>query len=101
MLLGLRLLIIACLLVGIIVCTMGMKTKNILYRGGFYFLIFLFMEEIYSLIAPPYIQRLIDQGIDNPGLLVKNSTVPPLILTAVALIIYLIYLLRGLKNSNS
>lgn len=59
------------------------------------------MEEIYSLIAPPYIQRLIDQGIDNPGLLIKNSTVPPLILTAVALIIYLIYLLRGLKNSNS
>ena len=80
---------------------MGMKTKNILYRGGFYFLIFLFMEEIYSLIAPPYIQRLIDQGIDNPGILVRNSTIPSLIFTAIALVVFLIYLFKGLNKSSN
>jgi len=101
MLLVLNVLIIACSLMGIIVCAKGMKTGNILYRGGFYFFIFLFVEKMYSLIVPSYVQRLIDKGIDNPGLLVRNSTIPPLLFTAVALIMFLIYCIKGFyKNTN-
>ena len=101
MLLGLRVLIIVCPLVGIVICAKGMKTKNILYKGGFYFFLLLFIEKVYSLIVPSYIQRLIDQGIDNPGILVRNSTIPSLIFTAIALVVFLIYLFKGLNKSSN
>jgi len=100
LLLGLKVLIIAFLLIGIIVCVKGMKTKNVLYKGGFYFFLLLFIEKVYSLIVPTFINRLIDQGIDNPGLWVRNSTIPPLIFTIVALVIFIIFLFKGL-NDNS
>ena len=102
MLLGLWILIIACSLIGIVVCVMGMKTKNILYRGGFYFFLLLFIERMYSLIVPRYILRLINQGIDNPGLWVNYSKIPPLIFTTIALVIFITFLFKGLKeNSNN
>ena len=101
MLLGLRVLIIAFFLIGIAVCAKGMKTKNILYRGGFYLLILLFINEVYSLILPSYIQKLIDKGIDSPGLLIRNSTIPPLLLTALALVVFLIYLFKGLNEGSN
>lgn len=101
MLVGLNILIIACSLIGIVVCAMGMKTKNILYKGGFYFFLLFFIERIYSLIVPRFITRLIEQGIESPGVLVRNSTVPPLIFTSVALVIFIIYLFKGLNKSSN
>ena len=101
MILGLRVLILVCSLIGIVVCRKGMKTKNILYRGSFYFFLLLLIEKVYSLIMPSYIEKLIDQGIDNPGLLVTNSTIPPLILTAVGLVVFLIYMFKGINKSSS
>ncbi len=101
MLLGLWVLIIACSLIGIVVCTMGMKTKNVLYRGGFYFFILLLIERVYSLIAPKIIQRLIEQGVDNPGLWVYYSGIPSLIFTSLGLVIFIIFLFKGLKQSSS
>jgi hypothetical protein len=98
--LGLNILIIACSLIGIVVCAMGTKTKNILYKGGVYFFLLFFIERIYSLIVPIFISRLIEQGIDKPGLLVRNSTILPLILMAVALVIFIIYLFKGLNESS-
>lgn len=100
MLVGLNILIIACSLIGIVVCAMGMKTKNILYKGGFYFFLLFFIERIYSIIVPRFITRLIEQGVDNPGVLVRNSTIPPLIFTSVALIIFIICLFKGLNKSS-
>lgn len=100
MLIGLRSLIIVCSLIGIVVCVIGMKSKNIIYKGGFYFFLLFFIGEIYSLIVPIFISRLIDQGIDNPSILVRNSTIPPLIFTASALVIFIIYLLQGLNKSS-
>ena len=99
MLIGLKILIIACSLIGIVVCAMGMKTKNILYKGGFYFFLLLFIEKVYSIIVPRFILRLIKQGIDNPGLLVNYSNIPPLILTAVALVIFIYFCLNDLKQT--
>jgi len=99
MLVGLKILIIACSLIGIVVCAMGMKTKDILYKGGFYFFLLFFIERIYSIIVPRFITRLIEQGVDNPGVLVRNSTIPPLILISVALIIFIICLFKGLNKS--
>jgi len=99
MLIGLKILIIACSLIGIVVCAMGMKTKNILYKGGFYFFLLLFIEKVYSIIVPRFILRLIKQGIDNPGLLVNYSNIPPLILTAVALVIFIYFCLKDLKQT--
>lgn len=101
MLLGLWVLIIACSLIGIVVCVTGMKTKNILYKGGFYFFLFLFIERMYSLIVPRIIQSLIEQGIDNPGLWVYYSSIPPLIFTAIALVIFIIFLFKGLNESSN
>ena len=101
MLVGLKILIIACSLIGIVVCAMGMKTNNILYKGGFYFFLLFFIERIYSLIVPRFITRVIEQGIDNPGVLVRNSTIPPLILTSLALVIFIIYLFKGLSKSSN
>lgn len=100
LIIGLNILIIACSLIGVVVCAMSMKTKNILYKGGFYFFLLFFIERIYSLIVPRFISRLIEQGIDNPGLLVRNSTIPPLIFMAVALVIFIIYLFKGLNESS-
>jgi len=100
MLIGLRILIVACSLLGIVVCAIGMKSKNIIYKGGFYFFLLFFIEEMYSLITPVFISRLIEQGIDNPGILVRNSTIPPLIFTALALVIFIIYLFQGLDKSS-
>lgn len=98
MLLGINILIIVCSLIGIIVCVKGMKTENVLYKGGFYFFVLFFIERIYSLIAPKFIKRLIDQGVDNPGLLVRNSTIPSLILTTIAIVIFIIFLFKGLNE---
>ena len=97
--LGLNILIIACSLIGIVVCAMGTKTKNILYKGGVYFFLIFYREDIF-LIVPIFISRLIEQGIDKPGLLVRNSTILPLILMAVALVIFIIYLFKGLNESS-
>lgn len=93
----LNILIIICSFVGIIVCVKGIK-KNILYRGGLYFFILLIIEKLYSLIVPIIIQRLVVQGIDNPGLWIKNLTIPPLLLMAIAVIILVIFLIRGLRE---
>lgn len=98
MILGLNILIIVCSLLGIIVCVQGMKTKNILYKGGFYFFVLFFIERVYSLIVPIYIQRIIDQGVDNPGLWVRNSIIPPLLFIATALIILITFLIRGINK---
>jgi len=100
LIIGLNIIIIACSLIGIVACAMGMKTKNILYKGGFYFFILFFVERIYSLIVPIFVSRLIEQGIDRPGLLVRNSTIPPLVLIAVALVISIIYLFKGFNKSS-
>jgi len=98
----LNFLIMVCSLIGIIVCVLGMKTKNILYKGGLFFFILLLIEKLYSLIVPIYIQRFIARGIDNPGLWVRNLAIPPLLLMAIAVIILLVFLFRGLrKNSNN
>jgi hypothetical protein len=97
---GLRILIIACSLIGIVVCAVGMK-KNILYKGGLYFFLLFFIESMYSLIVPGFISRLIEQRIDNPGLWVHILSIPPLIFTAVALVVFLIYLYKGLNNSSN
>lgn len=98
----LNILIITFYILGIIVCALGMKTKNILYKGGFYFFVLLLIENMYSLFVPYYIQKRIDQGVDNPGLLVRNSSIPPLIIIALAQIILITFLIKGLnKNSNS
>lgn len=77
-----------------------MKTKNVLYKGGLYFFLLSFIENIYSLIIPTFIQRLIDRGINNPGLWIRNLSVPPLLFTSTALVIFIIFLLKGL-NENS
>lgn len=98
MILGLNILIIACSLLGIIVCVKGVKTKNIIYRGGVYFFTILLIERVYSLIVPIYIQNLIDQGVDNPGLWVRNSAIPPLLFIAIALIILITFFIRGLNK---
>lgn len=79
---------------------MGMKTKNILYRGVFYFLVLFIIERIYSLIIPRYILRLIDKGVDNPGFWISISGIPPVVLMAIALIILIIYLFRGFRNNS-
>jgi hypothetical protein len=55
---------------------------------------------VYSLIVSSYIERLIDQGIDKPGLLIRYLNIPPLIFTAMALVVFLIYCLKGLYNSS-
>jgi len=100
-LIGLRILIIVCSLIGIAVCAMGMK-NNIFYKGGLYFFLLFFIESMYSLIVPGFISRLIEQRIDNPGHWVHILSIPPLIFTAAALVILLIYLCKGLnKNSNN
>lgn len=100
MLLGLKILIIISLLIGIIVCVKGMETKNVLYKGGLYFFLLSFIANIYSLIIPNLLQRLIDKGINNNGLWIRNLSIPPLLLTATALVIFIIFLLKGL-NENS
>lgn len=102
MLLVLNILIIICSLTGIILCVLGMKTKNILYKGGLFFFILLLIEKLYSLIVPIFIQRLLVHGVDNPGLWVRNLSIPPLLLMAIAVIILLLFLFRGLReNSNN
>jgi len=100
LIIGLNILIIACSLIGVVVCAMGMKTKNILYEGGFIFFLLFFAERIYSLVVPRFISMLIEQGIDNPGFLVRNSTIPPLILMAAALVIFITYLFKGINESS-
>jgi len=60
----------------------------------------LLIEKVYSLIVSSYIERLIDQGIDKPGLLIRYLNIPPLIFTAMALVVFLIYCLKGLYNSS-
>lgn len=97
---GLWILIFICSLIGIIVCVMGMKSKNVLYKGVFYFLVLFIIERIYSLIIPTYILRLIDKGVDNPGLWIRISEIPPVALMAIALIILILYLFRGLRNNS-
>lgn len=100
MLFVLNILIVVCSLIGIIVCAMGMKTKNILYKGGLFFFILFLIEKLYSLIIPIFIQRLIVHGIDNPGLWVRNLSIPPLLLMAIAVIILVIFLIRGLRENT-
>ncbi|MGF7142012.1 hypothetical protein HNQ56_000422 [Anaerotaenia torta] len=94
----LNILIIICSVIGIIVCAKGIK-KNILYRGGLYFFILLLIEKLYSLIVPIFIEKLIAHGIDNPGLWIRNLTIPPLLIMAIAIIILVIFLIRGLREN--
>jgi hypothetical protein len=102
MVLGLKILIIVSLLLGIIVCIRGMKKKKILYKGGFYFFLLSFFVNIYSLVIPRFIEKLIDKGVDNPGLWIRNSNIPPLLFTAISLVIFIVFLLKGLsENSNN
>lgn len=101
LLLYLNILIIACLLIGIVVCAMGMKTKNIVYKGGFYLFLLFFIQKIYSLIVPKFITRLIKRGTDNSGVLLRNLNIPPLIFTSAALVIFIIYLFKGLNKSSN
>jgi len=96
----LNFLIIICSLIGIIVCALGMKTKNILYKGGLFFFILLLIEKLYSLIVPIFIQRIIVYGVDNPGLWVRNLSIPPLLLMATAVIILLVFLFKGLRENS-
>lgn len=96
----LNILIITFYILGIIVCALGMKTKNIIYKGGLFFIVLMLIEKMYSLFVPNYIMRRIDQGVDNPGLLVRNLSIPPLIIISIALIILIVFLIKGL-NKNS
>lgn len=101
MLIGvLWILITVCIILGIIVCAVGMKTKNVLYKGGFYFFILIFLENIYSTVYPRYIQKIIDQGLDNPGLWLRNLTIPSKVLTVMAFIILIVYLFKGLNDKS-
>lgn len=97
----LNFLIMVCSLIGIIVCALGMKTKNILYKGGLFFFILLLIEKLYSLITPVLIQRIIVHGVDNPGLWVRNLSIPPLLLMATAIIILLVFLFKGLRENKA
>lgn len=97
----LNFLIMVCSLIGIIVCALGMKTKNILYKGGLFFFILLLIEKLYSLITPVFIQRIIGHGVDNPGLWVRNLSIPPLLLMATAIIILLVFLFKGLRENKA
>lgn len=66
----------------------------------FYFLVLFIIERIYSLIIPRYILRLIDKGVDNPDFWISISGIPPVALMAIALIILIIYLIRGFRNNS-
>ena len=101
LLLYLNILIIACLLIGIVVCAMGMKTKNIVYKGGFYLFLLFFIQKMYSLIVPICITKIIERETHNPGILLRNLNIPPLIFTSVALVIFIIYLFKGLNKSSN
>lgn len=99
MLLFLKILTTISLIIGIIVCIKGIQTKNILYKGGLSFFLLSFIANIYSLIIPTLLKRLIDKGIDDIGLWIMNLSIPPLIFTAIALIVFIIFLLKGLRES--
>ena len=102
MVLGLKVLMIISLLIGIITCIRGMKQKKILYKGIFYFLLLSLFADIYSLVIPRFIDKLIDKGVDNPGLWIMNLNIPPLLITAISIIVLIIFLIKGLnENSNN
>lgn len=104
MLLALKILIMLALIIGIIVCAIGMRRKNLLYKGGFFFFLLTFMAEIYSLIirslADSIVEKLMNKGANNIGFWIMNLNIPYLLLTAAALVIFIIFLLKGLDTNH-
>ncbi|MCM8901810.1 hypothetical protein KVG29_11365 [Caldicoprobacter algeriensis] len=94
------------LVVGILVCARGMKTRNVLYKGGFYFFLLSFVAHVYNLILRSsmgsIIQHIRDkgEGIQNISLWVMNLNIPSSLLTAAALIIFIVYLLKGVIENK-
>lgn len=101
MIFGLNIIIIVSLIIGTIVCIRGMKTKNVLYKGGFCFFLLSMISKIYSLIIPGFIDKLIENGVDNPGLWVRNLNIPSLLLQAASLVLFLIFLIMGLNYKSN
>lgn len=104
MLLALKIIIMFALLIGIIVCAIGMKRKNLLYKGGFFFFLLTFIAEVYSLIirslADSIVEKLMNKGANNIGFWIMNLNIPYLLLTAAALVIFIIFLLKGLDTNH-
>jgi hypothetical protein len=106
MLMFLTVLITISLVVGTLVCARGMRTRNVLYKGGFYFFLLSFVAHVYNLILRSsmgsIIQHLRDkgEGIQNISLWVMNLNIPSSLLTAAALIIFIVYLLKGFTEKD-
>jgi hypothetical protein len=99
-----QILVLISLLTGIIICGIGMKTKNILYKGGFFFFLLSFIASVYSLamrfVMNVIIQNLTDKGANNIGRWVANLNIPGTLFTAAGLVIFIIFLLRGLDQNR-
>lgn len=100
---GLMIIKISCYLLGALVCIRGMKTKNILYKGGLYFFTLMLMEKIYTIILQLNYDRIVQlfNKIElNIGYWIMLVTVPSSLLHIAAIAILVIYLIKGL-NANS
>mgnify|MGYP001009832066 FL=1 len=95
----LQILTLSFLLIGMIVCKKGMKSGNVVYKGGFYFFLFSFLSNLCSFVLGhsmnTIIQRLTDRGAQDIGVWVYRLSIPSSVLNVIGLIIFIVCLLAG------
>lgn len=100
---GLQLLTFMIYLAGMIICVIGMQSKKLLYKGGFFFFLFSLLSILYSTILrfsmDSIIQRLTDRGA-SIGLWLANLGIPAVLLNFIGLIILVACLLSGLFKTD-
>lgn len=100
----LELLTLVFLLMGMIVCLKGMKSENIVYKGGFFFFLFTILSKLYTFIVrysmDAIIEFLQEKSGQSIGYWVANLGIPASLLTAAGLIIFVVHLLMGLSTSE-
>ena len=98
----LELLTFIFLLVGMIVSLRGMKSENIIYKGGFFFFLFSLLSKLYTIIVrlsmDAILKFLQDKSEQSIGYWVANLGISASLLTAAGLIIFVVCLLRGLST---
>lgn len=99
---ALSLLITIALLAGTLICARGMRTGDLLYKGGFWFFLLSFLSRLYTWIRNPIMDRIIqnlaERGADGIGRWVVVSQIPSSLLDAAALIILAAFFLAGLND---
>ncbi|MGI6538374.1 MAG: hypothetical protein ACOX22_08635 [Caldicoprobacterales bacterium] len=94
----------ASLLIGMIICFYGSKSKKLLYKGGFFFFLFSFLSKLYSLILRYYIEslarHLTEKSSRSIGFWLAYLPVPGDLLALTGIIIFIVYLSKGLSYAE-